>query len=100
MTPLDRSSRRRDRATDDPKYRAAVVTLLGVLPALKVLDNYREYVEQQLRRDEALVKALRACAERDTISALPAGVAASVAEDPRQADTILDEVAKREGWRP
>lgn len=81
--------------------------------ASKAWDGYGEYVTDQLHRDEALLKALREC-ERDCgrtwhdLAAAEGPVAAYRVPDSAlgapqpevQAQTVLDEVARREGWKP
>lgn len=65
-------------------------------------ESYGEYVTDQLHRDEALLKALRDCQDaRD----YRVGTAASVDLDKvlarltePQAQQVLDEIARSEGW--
>jgi hypothetical protein len=101
----------------------AVGAVLAALPALvlaaagwlkadgeakakgKAYDSYGEYVTDQLHRDEALLKALRDCQDAREYRTNVA-TAASVDVDKvlarvtePQAQVVLDEIARREGWR-
>jgi hypothetical protein len=76
-------------------------------------ESYGEYVTDQLHRDEALLRALEDCyARRGWTYGLRGKVAGqivgrpdeeglvlgAVKMDDRQAQVVLDELAKREGW--
>lgn len=67
-------------------------------------ESYGEYVESQLLRDEAILKALRDCQDARGYKTNTA-TAASVDVDKvlarltePQAQAVLDEIARREGW--
>lgn len=119
-----RSSERRDRATDTATHKALMAALV-LVPSLltaattylttatkakeseaKVLANYGSYVEEQLRRDEAILKALQACGHAQAGAAPTWGDVAAMI-DPElpsspapQAQSVLDDVARQEGWKP
>lgn len=78
--------------------------------------GYGDYVTDQLRRDQALVAALQDClAEKrqkayermatqmeahPAFSLEPGAIAGMVKPDTRQADEILDDLARSRGWEP
>ena len=77
----------------------------------KAYESYGEYVTDQLHRDEALLKALEDCyARRGYSYGLRGKVAGQIVSpedgtilgmaksDDRQAQVVLDEIARREGW--
>lgn len=62
----------------------------------RAYESYGEYTEDQLRRDEAILRALRDCQDR-----LPRTGYYQAQELPEpQAQAVLDEIARREGWAP
>lgn len=77
-------------------------------------EGYGDYVTDQLRRDEALVEALRDCLEYKRQQAydrlaskmqaqdvlVPGVTVGAVKPDTRQADEILDGIARSRGWEP
>jgi hypothetical protein len=111
------------------RRRDAITAILAALPALllalsgwikadgeakakaKAYESYGEYVESQLYRDEALLRALRDCqtllkSKPALWSAYMMGVEVHTSgpvegmpkQDDRQAQVVLDEIARREGW--
>lgn len=119
MTP--RASTRRDRASDGALHKA-LLALLVVVPSLvtaaatylstaaeakkaeaKLLANYGAYVEDQLRRDEALVNRLAPCIPPPPVPVMETQLFApeiALSVEPPQADAVLNELARQEGWRP
>jgi DNA-binding transcriptional regulator YbjK len=118
--PRRRASPLRAWGTDVTDRQKALAAILAAIPALLLAcsqwiradaakrekaaayESYGEYVTDQLHRDEALLRALRDCQDaRD----YRVGTAASVDIDKvlarvtePQAQTVLDEIARREGW--
>jgi hypothetical protein len=105
------------------KRRDAITAILAALPALLLAlsgwlradseakakaaayESYGEYVESQLYRDEALLKALHDCqdamqyrtANTATAASVDVGKVLARVTEP-QAQVVLDEIARREGW--
>lgn len=64
--------------------------------------GYGEYVTDQLRRDEAIAKALLDCRTKLAYCRLPPGVVAQMVMDGEgeQGQAFLDAVARSRGWKP
>ena len=100
----------------------AIAAILATIPALllactqwiradaakrekeSAYESYGEYVTDQLHRDEAILKALRDCQDAreyrtNTATAASVDMATVLARvmEP-QAQVVLDEIARREGW--
>lgn len=70
----------------------------------KAYESYGEYVESQLYRDEALLKALHDCQDAReyrtgtaTAASVDIGKVLARVTEP-QAQAVLDDIARREGW--
>ena len=102
------------------KRQQAITATLAALPALilaacawlnaqakaaeakQAYAGYGEYVTDQLKRDEAIAKALLDCRTKLAYCRLPPGVVAQIAMDGEgeQGQVFLDAVARSRGWEP
>jgi uncharacterized membrane protein YgaE (UPF0421/DUF939 family) len=74
-------------------------------------ENYSSYIEDQLRRDEAILQYLERCRQYENLHMELATTASDlesnilwmkrkVQDTRQQADAVLDALAKKEGWSP